>query len=97
MAEVEADGFDPVMERAINESLDGPEYIFMSFDIDSLDPAFAPGTATPEPGGLTTREAFPLVRRLCAETPVVGMELVEKHYLDPRSSGKDPVPGQNTD
>jgi len=132
MAEVEADGFDPVMERAINEALDGPEYIFLSFDIDSLDPAFAPGTGTPEPGGLTTREAFPLVRRLCAETPVVGMELVEvapgwdpgyttalnglrviqeaitgmamrkkglteKHYLDPRSSGKDPVPGQNTD
>ena len=131
MAEVEADGFDPVMERAINEALDGPEYIFLSFDIDSLDPAFAPGTGTPEPGGLTTREAFPLVRRLCAETPVVGMELVEvapgwdpgyttalnglriiqeaitgmamrkkslteKHYLDPRSSGKDPVPGQNT-
>ena len=132
MAEVEADGFDPVMERAINEALDGPEYIFISFDIDSLDPAFAPGTGTPEPGGLTTREAFPLVRRLCAETPVVGMELVEvapgwdpgyttalnglrviqeaitgmamrragieeKHYLNPRTSGKDPVPGQNTD
>ena len=132
MAELEADGFDSIMERVINEALDGPEYIFISFDIDSLDPAFAPGTGTPEPGGLTTREAFPLVRRLCAETPVVGMELVEiapgwdpgyttalnglrviqeaitgmamrkvgidaKHYLDPRSSGKDPVPGQNTD
>lgn len=47
------------------------------FDIDSLDPAYAPGTGTPEPGGLTTREAFPIVRRLCADANVVGLELVE--------------------
>jgi len=38
---------------------------------------YAPGTGTPEPGGLTNREAFHIVRRLCAETNVVGMELVE--------------------
>ena len=36
-----------------------------------------PGTGTPEPNGLTLREAFPLVRRLCAESNVVGFELVE--------------------
>lgn len=132
MAEVERDGFAKVMERAIAEVLDGPEYLFISFDIDSLDPAYAPGTGTPEPGGFTTREMFPMIRRLCAETPVVGMELVEvapahdpgyttalnglrviqeaitglamrklglkePHYLDPRTSGQDPVPGQRTD
>lgn len=39
---------------------DGPTYL--SFDIDSLDPAFAPGTGTPEVGGLTTREAMKLLR-----------------------------------
>ncbi|MBT0958930.1 agmatinase [Alphaproteobacteria bacterium KMM 3653] len=39
---------------------DGPTYL--SFDIDSLDPAFAPGTGTPEVGGLTTREAMKLIR-----------------------------------
>ncbi len=77
MAEVERDGFNKVMERAIAEALDGPEYLFISFDIDSLDPAYAPGTGTPEPGGFTTREIFPMVRRLCAECHVVGMELVE--------------------
>jgi agmatinase len=132
MAEIERDGLDAVMERAINEASDGAEYLFLSFDIDSLDPAFAPGTGTPEPGGLSTREAFPWVRRLCAETNVVGMELVEvaplldptyqtaynglrviqnamtgwamrkvgltdTHYLDPRRTGQDPVPGQRTD
>ncbi|MGO7998109.1 arginase family protein, partial [Rhizobium ruizarguesonis] len=41
---------------------DGPTY--PSFDIDSLDPAFAPGTGTPEPGGLTPREALELLRGL---------------------------------
>jgi len=77
MAEVERDGFAKVMERAIAEALDGPEYLFISFDIDSLDPAYAPGTGTPEPGGFTTREMLPMIRRLCAECNVVGMELVE--------------------
>ena len=41
---------------------DGP--LFLSFDIDVLDPAFAPGTGTPEAGGLTTREALGYVRAL---------------------------------
>lgn len=132
MAEVERDGLPAVMERAISEATDGPEYLFLSVDIDCLDPAYAPGTGTPEPGGLTPRELFPFVRRLCAETNVVGMELVEvaplldpsyltaynglriaqnamigwamrktgltePHYLDPKRSGQDPVPGQHTD
>jgi agmatinase len=53
---------------------DGPTYI--SFDIDSLDPAFAPGTGTPEIGGLSTREAMELVRG-CAGLNVVGGDVVE--------------------
>jgi guanidinopropionase len=53
---------------------DGPTYI--SFDIDSLDPAFAPGTGTPEIGGLTTREALELVRG-CAGLNVIGGDVVE--------------------
>ena len=53
-------------------------------EIDVLDPAFVPGTGTPEPGGLTPREAFPILRRLCAETNVIGFELVElSPMLDP--------------
>jgi len=81
MAEIEKDGWDKVMKRAMNEALDGPEYIFISFDVDVLDPAYMPGTGTPEPGGLTTREVFPIVRRLCAEKNVVGFELVEMNPL----------------
>ncbi len=81
MAEIEKDGWDQVMKRVMDEVLDGPEYIFISFDIDVLDPAYAPGTGTPEPGGLTTREVFPIVRRLCAEKNIVGFELVEVNPL----------------
>jgi agmatinase len=84
MADIERRGFPAVMEDVIKEANDGPEYIFISFDIDTLDPAFVPGTGTPEPGGLTPREAFPIVRRLCAESNVIGFELVElSPMLDP--------------
>jgi agmatinase len=53
---------------------DGPAYI--SFDVDSLDPAFAPGTGTPEIGGLSTREAMELIRG-CAGLDIVGGDVVE--------------------
>jgi guanidinopropionase len=52
----------------------GPAYL--SFDIDSLDPAFAPGTGTPEAGGLQTREAMELVRG-CAALDIIGGDVVE--------------------
>jgi agmatinase len=84
MGEIERRGFAAVMEDVIREANDGPEYIFVSFDIDVLDPAFVPGTGTPEPGGLTPREAFPILRRLCAEANVIGFELVElSPIIDP--------------
>lgn len=53
---------------------DGPVYI--SFDVDALDPAFAPGTGTPEAGGLSTREAMELVRG-CAGLDIIGGDVVE--------------------
>ncbi|NNC76645.1 MAG: agmatinase family protein [Woeseiaceae bacterium] len=82
MAEIEKNGWDAVKERVFREALeDGPEHIFISFDIDVLDPAYMPGTGTPEPGGLTTREAFPIVRGLCASKHIVGFELVELNPL----------------
>jgi guanidinopropionase len=53
---------------------EGPAYV--SFDVDSLDPAFAPGTGTPEAGGLSTREAMELVRG-CAGLDIIGGDVVE--------------------
>jgi formimidoylglutamase len=81
MAEIERDGWDAVMGRVLEEANDGPEHLYISLDIDVLDPAFTPGTGTPEPGGLTTRELFPLLRRLCAENNLVGFDLVEFNPL----------------
>jgi len=81
MAEIEHDGWDVVMDRVLNEALDGPEYLYISFDIDVLDPAYMPGTGTPEPNGLTPREVFPLVRTLCSENRLVGFDLVELNPL----------------
>ncbi len=81
MAEIERDGWDVVMTRVLDEANDGPEYLYISFDIDVLDPAYTPGTGTPEPGGLTPREVFPLVRNLCTENNLVGFDLVELNPL----------------
>jgi agmatinase len=67
-------GMRAVIERARAVAGDGPTYI--SFDIDSLDPAFAPGTGTPEVGGLTTREALELLRGLKG-LDIVGGDVVE--------------------
>ena len=67
-------GLDAVIERARAVVGDGPTYL--SFDIDSLDPSFAPGTGTPEVGGLSTREAQALVRGL-AGVNIVGGDVVE--------------------
>jgi agmatinase len=50
--------------------------MYLTFDIDCLDPAFAPGTGTPEPAGLTTAQAFTLLEELAA-LPFVGMDCVE--------------------
>jgi agmatinase len=67
-------GINAVIKKAREVIGDGPTYF--SFDIDSLDPAFAPGTGTPEVGGLTTREALELVRGMRGAN-LVGGDLVE--------------------
>lgn len=67
-------GIDAVIARTKAVIGDRPTYL--SFDIDSLDPAFAPGTGTPEVGGLTTREVQALMRGL-AGINLVGGDVVE--------------------
>lgn len=60
--EIDAIGLPAVIARARAVAGAGP--VYLSFDIDALDPAFAPGTGTPEPGGLSMREAQALLRGL---------------------------------
>jgi guanidinopropionase len=71
---VAALGIEAVIARAREVVGDGPVYV--SFDIDGLDPAFAPGTGTPEVGGLTTREALAILRGLKG-LDIVGGDVVE--------------------
>ena len=64
----------PLMEEVRDMMGDGPVYI--SFDIDGLDPAYAPGTGTVEPGGLTSTQGIEIVRG-CRGMNVIGGDLVE--------------------
>ena len=54
----------------------GDRPVYVSVDIDVLDPGFAPGTGTPEPGGLSSRELLSLLRGL-VDLPIVGADVVE--------------------
>jgi guanidinopropionase len=74
MEEFTALGCDGVIRRIHEVVGDGPTYL--SFDIDSLDPAFAPGTGTPEIGGLTTREVLQIFHGLKGLN-IVGGDVVE--------------------
>jgi agmatinase len=76
MGEVTERGIDAVIDDVLAEVADA-EHLFLSVDIDVLDPAYAPGTGTPEPGGMTSRELLSAVRRLTVERGFVGMDLVE--------------------
>ena len=76
MYELEERGMVPCLNEVIEAAREW-DHVFFSVDIDSLDPAYAPGTGTPEIGGLTTRELGMSIRRICAELPVVAFELVE--------------------
>ena len=77
MSEIEERGFDAVLEDAINEALDGPEYMFLSVDIDVLDPSYAPGTGGLEPGGMTSMELLRAVRYIVSRVNIVGMDVSE--------------------
>jgi agmatinase len=68
-------GIERATERAVEVAGEGP--VYLSVDIDVLDPAFAPGTGTPEPGGLSSGELLWACRELARRLDLVGAELVE--------------------
>jgi agmatinase len=74
--DIEHFGLERIMEYALEIAWKGAKAVWLSFDIDSIDPAFAPGTGTPEPGGLLPREVLKMVR-MAAREGLQGMELVE--------------------
>jgi agmatinase len=78
MSEIVERGLNAVVDDAVASCSDTEsEGIFISVDIDVVDPGMAPGTGTPEPGGITSRELLDTVRRLARALPVIGADIVE--------------------
>src|SRR3954454_14460176 len=77
MTEIVARGLAECLTEAFGIATDDCDGVFLSVDIDVCDPGHAPGTGTPEPGGLTGRQLLDAVRRIAYELPVVGVDLVE--------------------
>ncbi|MGC8498391.1 MAG: agmatinase [Acidimicrobiales bacterium] len=77
MGEIVARGLDAVLDEALERATDDCDAVFVSVDVDVVDPGAAPGTGTPEPGGLTSRQLLDAVRRLAMEAPLAGLDVVE--------------------
>jgi agmatinase len=77
MTEVVSRGLDECLTEAFTIASDECDAVFLSVDIDVVDPGMAPGTGTPEPGGLTGRQLLDAVRRIAMELPLAGMDVVE--------------------
>lgn len=77
MREIEERGAEAVIAQAIDEALDGPDHVYLSLDIDVIDPGMAPGTGTPEPGGMLTREVLRAIRQIVGAVDLAGMDIVE--------------------
>jgi len=76
LEDVDRFGVDRIAEYALEIAWKNAKAVYLSFDIDCVDPAFAPGTGTPEPGGFLPREVMRLVKMITREG-LVGMEVVE--------------------
>jgi len=77
MTEVTQRGLDAVLDEAFALAMDDCDAVFVSVDVDVVDPGAAPGTGTPEPGGLSARQLLDAVRRIGMELPVIGLDVVE--------------------
>ena len=77
MHEIWERGFKAVMADAVSEALSKADHLYLSVDVDVMDPAHAPGTGTPEPGGMTSVDLLRMVRQLALEHDLVGMDVVE--------------------
>lgn len=77
MSEITTKGLANCLDEVIRRATDDCDGVFLSVDVDVVDPGSAPGTGTPEPGGLTSREVLDAVRKITLEAPVIGMDVVE--------------------
>jgi len=86
MEAIDRFGINEVMHRAIEVACRGTDGIYLSLDLDGIDPMYAPGVGTPVPGGLTFREAHLAVELLAETKRLVGMDLVEVNPILDRTN-----------
>jgi agmatinase len=77
MTEIGSRGLTDCLDEAFEIAMDDCDAVFLSVDIDVCDPGHAPGTGTPEPGGLSARALLDAVRRITRELPIAGIDVVE--------------------
>ncbi len=77
MREIEERGIDGVIDDSIHEVMEHADVVYISVDIDVVDPGMAPGTGTPEPGGMLSRELLRAVRRIATAVDIAGMDVME--------------------
>lgn len=86
MSDIERQGFAAVVQKAAAFFKERADIVHVSFDMDVLDPMFAPGTGIPLPAGLTNRESLLLMEEMCATGLVKSAEIVEVNpVLDVRN------------
>ncbi|MBI4672099.1 MAG: arginase [Chloroflexi bacterium] len=86
MEQIDRIGMHAAMQRALEYAMQGTDGIYLSLDLDALDPLDAPGVGTPVPGGITYREAHLACEMIAEAGKLVGMDLVEVNpILDERN------------
>ncbi|MCI9595768.1 MAG: agmatinase [Firmicutes bacterium] len=74
--DVHNNGVEPVFQM-LKDKFHSYDAVYLTIDIDVLDPAFAPGTGTPQPGGLTSMQLIQLFQMMLEELPIKAMDIVE--------------------
>ncbi len=75
MADVDRQGIEAVVDAAIARATDGTQGVYVSFDIDVVDPVYCPAQKYPEPAGLTSKQAITALRRIGHAAEVKGFDL----------------------
>ena len=77
MTDIYTRGVEVCVNEAIKKATKNVDGLFISVDVDVCDPAFMPGTGTPEPGGLAAIEILHIIRKIAMENNIVGFDIVE--------------------
>ena len=90
MSDIDRQGVDRVMKKALAEVTEGTDFVHVSLDLDAVDPAVAPGVGTPVKGGLDYREAHLLMETIAEAGVMTSLEVVEVNpILDQRNASAE--------